>query len=131
MSQADCFKLFVLRLSLDGEQRSPETLSRQGIIYAPASILNVNLAKVRAEAVCAPASFRAAFFDFAVPALPEIMAPAWLIFLPGGEVAPAIKLASGLLKSARLRYFAARSSATQIAAASLTSFLSPSLYGVT
>ncbi len=37
-----------------------------------------------------PAALRASIFALAVPFVPEMMAPAWPIFLPGGAVTPAM-----------------------------------------
>src|SRR4051794_15606945 len=37
-----------------------------------------------------PAASRASIFAFAVPVLPDTMAPAWPIFLPAGAVTPAM-----------------------------------------
>src|SRR5262249_4118016 len=43
-----------------------------------------------------PAASSAPRFDPWPPRLPVTMAPAWPIFLPGGEAAPAMKAATGL-----------------------------------
>ena len=48
-----------------------------------------------------PAAWSAVRFDSAVPAPPEMIAPAWPIRRPGGAVRPAMKAAIGLRDLAR------------------------------
>jgi hypothetical protein len=44
-----------------------------------------------------PACSSAAYFSFAVPLPPEMIAPAWPMRRPGGAVAPAMKPTTGFL----------------------------------
>src|SRR5438270_7485657 len=57
-----------------------------------------------------PAASNAATFDAAVPELPDTIAPAWPIRLPGGADRPAMNATAGFVPNARM-YSAARSSA--------------------
>ena len=47
-------------------------------------------ASVGFSTTCTPAADRASILAWAVPLDPEMMAPAWPIFLPGGAVTPAM-----------------------------------------
>src|SRR5207244_3509939 len=86
----------------------------------------VSRASVGLTATRAPALRSASIFAWAVPCDPEMIAPAWPIFLPGGAVTPAIYATTGLLIFEPMNAAAFSSSAPPISPISITARVSGS-----
>src|SRR5690606_14252010 len=99
----------------DGEgvdQARSTPSARPGAVQLPDMISRISLAvSVGVLPTLTPTASSADFFASAVPAEPEMIAPAWPMVLPGGAVKPAMYATMGLV-TLDLMNSAARSSAS-------------------